>query len=115
MQAIRAAARPARGITSLPRRQTASAVRTLKTLTPIVPEAPSKDPQLQGYPDMPYVSKQRRTPYAQYDDPQMRRNFEETVRMATLFSKHSLITAVSMTYSFMRLKKSCPCGVRTRP
>ncbi|KIP07623.1 hypothetical protein PHLGIDRAFT_39654, partial [Phlebiopsis gigantea 11061_1 CR5-6] len=36
------------------------------------------DPQLAGYPELPYVSKQRRSAFG-WDDPQMRRNFGETL------------------------------------
>ncbi|GJE88688.1 Ndufb8, NADH dehydrogenase 19kDa subunit [Phanerochaete sordida] len=72
MQAVRAAARPVAGI----RRAAAGAARTYATPVPYSEFPPSKDPQLAGYPEVPYVSKQRRSPFG-WDDPQMRRNFGE--------------------------------------
>lgn len=74
MQALRVAARPAAGI------RTARFVQSVrKYATPSTVLKPSDDPQLAGYPELPYVSKQRR-PALGWDDPQMRRNFGETVR-----------------------------------
>lgn len=74
MQALRVAARPAACIRT---RLSGRAVR--KYATPSTVLKPSDDPQLAGYPELPYVSKQRR-PALGWDDPQMRRNFGETVR-----------------------------------
>lgn len=79
MHALRVAVRPAAGL----RRATANVVRTYATPVPHVEYPPSKDPQLAGYPELPYVSKQRRPPLG-WEDPQMRRNFGEPVRMLSL-------------------------------
>lgn len=112
MQALRAAARPARGIRAVQQGLIANAVRTYKTPVSYVPETPSKDPQLAGYPELPYVSKQRRQPYG-WDDPQMRRNFGETV--SSTLPLELVAGPISVSSSFMSTKKCCLCGVRTRP
>lgn len=75
MQALRVAAR----------RGTRPAVAGLPTTvtrtyaTPVPYGKQEADPQLAGYPELPYESKQRRSAFG-WDDWQMRRNFGETVR-----------------------------------
>ena len=75
MQALRVAAR--RGARAPVARLQTTAARTYAT--PVQYGKQEEDPQLAGYPVLPYVSKQRRSPFG-WDDPQMRRNFGETVR-----------------------------------
>ena len=77
MQALRVAARPVAGVRT---RVLAQAVRGYAV--PSTELKPSDDPQLAGYPELPYVSKQRRSAYG-WDDPQMRRNFGDPVRENT--------------------------------
>jgi hypothetical protein len=112
MQALRAAARPVRGIRPLQPGLSTNAIRTLKTLTPYVPETPSTDPQLDGYPELPFVSKQRRPARAAWDDPQMRRNFGETVSIPIVLHVKSLNPSVFS--SSTSTKRSFRCGAQTR-
>ncbi|OCH95372.1 hypothetical protein OBBRIDRAFT_830935 [Obba rivulosa] len=54
------------------------AVPALRTYSTPIPFKEEVDPQLGGYPQLPYVSKQRLPPRG-WDDPQMRRNFGDPV------------------------------------
>ena len=74
MQALRVAARPTAGVRG---RALAQSVRNYAV--PSTEFKPSDDPQLAGYPELPFVSKQRRSPFG-WEDAQMRRNFGEPVR-----------------------------------
>jgi NADH dehydrogenase (ubiquinone) 1 beta subcomplex subunit 8 len=70
----------------LPRRSLALA-RALHTTSraaanqqPIAYHQQEVDPQLNGYPQLPWISRQR-LPAKGWTDPQMRRNFGDTVRI----------------------------------
>jgi NADH dehydrogenase (ubiquinone) 1 beta subcomplex subunit 8 len=47
--------------------------------TPVAYHQQEVDPQLNGYPQLPYINRQR-LPAKGWDDPQLRRNFGDTVR-----------------------------------
>ena len=89
MQAVGVAARRVAGARSSALKLSASAVRTYATPAPHVQQ--EVDPQLGDYPQLPYVSKQRRNARG-WDDPQMRRNFGEPVRNNIAHASRSFIT-----------------------
>ena len=107
MQALRVAARPTAGVH---RRVLTQAVRSYAM--PTTELKPSDDPQLAGYPELPYVSKQRRSPFG-WDDPQMRRNFGEPVCAFYACDVTSDLRLYS--HSCTNKRRLCPCGVRTHP
>jgi NADH dehydrogenase (ubiquinone) 1 beta subcomplex subunit 8 len=73
------AARRAPGVLALTR---ASRPLARTYATPVAYHQQEVDPQLAGYPQLPYVNRQR-LPAKGWDDPQMRRNFGDTVRTSS--------------------------------
>jgi hypothetical protein len=69
------------------------------------------DPQLNGYPQLPFVSRQY-LPAKGWQDQLLRRNFGDTVSLD--FPTHSTLTSIFLHYnSSMNKMNFCPCGVPT--
>ena len=81
MRALALATRRFGGLRAANLRLAAPATRTYATPPPTEPKSEEIDPQLTetGYPDIPKANKQYRSPLG-WQDPQMRRNFDEPVR-----------------------------------
>ena len=69
--------------------------------------AEEPDPQLAGYPQLPWVSRQTLPPRG-WQDEQMRRNFGETVRFFVLY--HYGRCLMTMCTRFTNKMKYCRCG-----
>lgn len=100
------------GLRSLARARASYTAPARTYATPVAYHQQEVDPQLNGYPQLPNISRQR-LPAKGWWDPQTRRNFGDTVRPAPHAHTCTSLLTLDVASSCTRMRSCSQFGVRT--